>query len=367
MVFLGSAGMMISLHAAHTFVEPPNQLPDLFPVLWSVAGCGLFLLAWISMVWKLYNPQSTVNDLSYTYTERRATSNTTAMGRVRAFLQSHIQSKLDFNDWWEYPQFSTKEGLGRAAWIASLLTLTGSIHLGLFVLITLERCNAIDINLSGGRSFLDENRWILLWQWCAYATSVCCFHLLEFFVTALFNPTQATTDSFLVNHSITYTLAALTSWTEFWLRFLFLPGWNFWWSPWLGLPILCVSQIIRSWGMVTAGESFNHIIQTRRKDNHVLVTRGIYNIFRHPSYVGFFYWSIATQLVLGNTLHFFLATVMSWGFFNRRIAYEEESLCHHFPDDYPSYVARTYMGIPFIKSVTATAKLETDKRADKRD
>ena len=37
---------MIVLHALETVVEVPPNLPDLFPVLWSVGGCALCCLAW---------------------------------------------------------------------------------------------------------------------------------------------------------------------------------------------------------------------------------------------------------------------------------------------------------------------------------
>ena len=33
-----------------------------------------------------------------------------------------------------------------------------------------------------------------------------------------------------------------------------------------------------------------------REDGHYLVKSGVYAWFRHPSYVGWFYWSIATQV-----------------------------------------------------------------------
>lgn len=112
--------------------------------------------------------------------------------------------------------------------------------------------------------------------------------------------------------------------------------------------MVAASQLARSSAMATAGASFNHIIQTSKKENHVLITHGIYSVLRHPSYVGFYYWSIATQVLLGNALHAILFAVVSWSFFRKRIPYEEESLCKLFPVDYPNYVRRTWIGIPFL-------------------
>jgi protein-S-isoprenylcysteine O-methyltransferase len=101
--------------------------------------------------------------------------------------------------------------------------------------------------------------------------------------------------------------------------------------------------------MVTCGESFNHYIQRDRKENHILITHGIYQIFRHPSYVGFYYWAVGTQLVLNNPISTILYAIAAWTFFRYRIAYEEETLRKLFPQEYESYAARTYIGIPFIR------------------
>ncbi len=48
--------------------------------------------------------------------------------------------------------------------------------------------------------------------------------------------------------------------------------------------------------MLTAGRSFNHYIQTTKADDHILVTNGVYAWSRHPAYVGWFYWSLGTQV-----------------------------------------------------------------------
>ena len=41
--------------------------------------------------------------------------------------------------------------------------------------------------------------------------------------------------------------------------------------------------------------------------------------FRHPSYAGFFYWALGTQLVLQNPVSFTLYLIILWRFFSRRI------------------------------------------------
>jgi alpha-1,3-glucosyltransferase len=46
---------MIGFHVTQACLPPPPNLPDLYEVLWSVAGCGMFVLAWLVTVVKLYS------------------------------------------------------------------------------------------------------------------------------------------------------------------------------------------------------------------------------------------------------------------------------------------------------------------------
>jgi len=205
--------------------------------------------------------------------------------------------------------------------------------------------------------FWSYERIQLLLQWSMYVLIICTFHLSEFFVTAVYNPTVTNSDSFLVNHSTAYSVAFLSSCMEFWIRFFLVPTMTSIKISCLGVMIVMVAQVIRSIAMATCGASFNHLIQTHKKDNHVLITHGIYTYLRHPSYVGFFYWSIATQVVLCNGVNTVLYAMASCLFFQRRIPYEEESLLIHFPQgEYADYASRTYVGIPFVRSYIGSTR-----------
>lgn len=100
--------------------------------------------------------------------------------------------------------------------------------------------------------------------------------------------------------------------------------------------------------MAIAGTNFNHTVQTKRNEGHTLVTSGIYGWLRHPSYFGFFWWGVGTQVVLGNVLCGMAYTVILWSFFRSRIRKEEELLVKFFGDDYERYRKHTRVGIPFI-------------------
>ncbi len=212
--------------------------------------------------------------------------------------------------------------------------------------------------------FLSASKLSMAFCWCFYITAMCTFHLLEFFVTAFFNPNVVSSDSFLVNHSKAYTVAAMIASTEFWLRFWFGSGSTNGYITILGIVTVIVAQAMRSFAMMQCGESFNHYIQVERKDNHFLVMDGIYRYFRHPSYTGFYYWSIGTQLVLKNPISGLLFAVAGWKFFSQRIPYEERSLIRLFGDEYYNYLQRSYVGIPFVATI---AQDEADVLVPKDD
>ena len=86
-----------------------------------------------------------------------------------------------------------------------------------------------------------------------------------------------------------------------------------------------------------------------KREDHVLVTSGVFSYVRHPSYVGWFLWSLGTQVVLLNPICFVLYTGVTWTFFNERIYAEEYLLLRFFGNAYSDYQAKVPAGIPFIR------------------
>lgn len=82
---------------------------------------------------------------------------------------------------------------------------------------------------------------------------------------------------------------------------------------------MLVGQVFRSLAMVHAGHSFSHIVKRVKLDDHVLITTGVYGWVRHPSYVGFFYWAVGTQLLLSNAVSTLAFVVILGKFFGARI------------------------------------------------
>ncbi|XP_028309006.1 protein-S-isoprenylcysteine O-methyltransferase [Gouania willdenowi] len=185
-----------------------------------------------------------------------------------------------------------------------------------------------------------------------YMCSLSFFHYSEYLVTAIINPRTLSLDSFLLNHSVEYTLAAVSSWLEFTVEKLIVPELKqLRWLSLLGLLMVLCGEFLRKAAMLTAGSNFNHIVQNEKAQSHVLITSGVYSFFRHPSYVGWFYWSIGTQVVLCNPVCIMGYTIATWQFFRERIEEEELFLIHFFAEDYVEYKKKVPTGLPFISGI----------------
>jgi protein-S-isoprenylcysteine O-methyltransferase len=197
-----------------------------------------------------------------------------------------------------------------------------------------------------------------------YMVSLSFFHFSEYIMTALYNPKTLSTESFLLNHSPEYKIAAVASWFEFAIEFFFFPSLKKTsLISVIGLVLLIGGEIARKLAMTTAKSNFSHIVQFHKKEDHVLVQHGIYNWFRHPAYVGWFWWSIGTQLTLLNPVCLVAYTWASWNFFKERIDVEEVTLINFFQQEYVDYQKRVSTGIPFIKGYLVFVDLDKHKEA----
>jgi len=179
---------------------------------------------------------------------------------------------------------------------------------------------------------------IALWRAPFFIATLALFHYLEFDSTARFNPPDAKVSSFLLSaNGSAYNIAHTAALTELlvrnWLYSDFKPSWLH--LPFeiptlfpsgssaipvtIGIALIITGQYVRTAAMAEAGENFNHVVQSTKRDDHVLVTSGVYAFCRHPSYFGFFWWGLGTQLVLGNAICFPAYAVVLWKFFANRI------------------------------------------------
>jgi protein-S-isoprenylcysteine O-methyltransferase Ste14 len=77
------------------------------------------------------------------------------------------------------------------------------------------------------------------------------------------------------------------------------------------------------------------------RENHELVTSGVYRRIRHPMYSAFWLWAIAQALLLPNWVAGFAGLVGFGTLFFGRVAREERMMLETFGDSYRAYMART--------------------------
>ena len=194
-----------------------------------------------------------------------------------------------------------------------------------------------------------------LWRVPFFLVALSAFHFLEFWTTAAYNTSSAGVGSFLLTANWpAYPIAHATAVAECCIVSFFFPDRS--WAPFnsgnllvlFGFACVLVGQAVRSVAMAKAGSNFNHTVQQQHRSGHVLVSTGIYAVLRHPSYFGFFWWALGTQLVMGNVVCFFAYAAALWRFFSSRIKTEERLLIEFFGNDYVEYRKRVGTKIPFI-------------------
>lgn len=201
-------------------------------------------------------------------------------------------------------------------------TSPSAISLRAFLLgVTLGTSLILTIHLA----LLPSPLWRLPFFVCALST----FHYLEYQTTAIYNPAAATVAAFLLSsNGRAYNIAHTLAFTECGIRWYFYPNVHMASTTLqdiylvLGFAMMLVGQVTRTTAMAHAGTSFNHVVQSKKKEGHVLVTDGVYRWLRHPSYFGFFWWGLGSQVVLGNGVCFLGYAVVLWRFFKNRIRSE---------------------------------------------
>jgi protein-S-isoprenylcysteine O-methyltransferase len=177
------------------------------------------------------------------------------------------------------------------------------------------------------------------WRVPFFIAALSLFHFLEYYVTARYNTRYASVGAFLLtSNGWAYNVAHGSAVVECIVAHFFWPGPSrvgrlvsftepvFGTSVSLllvlGFVLTVVGQVVRTLAMAQAANNFNHHVQSEHQEGHVLVKTGLYAYLRHPSYFGFFWWGLGTQLVLGNVVCFVGYTLVLWRFFSTRIKRE---------------------------------------------
>ena len=117
-------------------------------------------------------------------------------------------------------------------------------------------------------------------------------------------------------------------------------------QAWTGTLVLAAGMALLHRTHRDLGRAWSITLEIR--DQHTLVTHGIYERLRHPMYAAFWLWAISQALLLPNWIAGFSGLVSFGTLFFARVGYEERMMLETFGDDYRAYMARTYRLIPGI-------------------
>ena len=182
-----------------------------------------------------------------------------------------------------------------------------------------------------------------------YYISLVIYHYTEYLSVLIYHFNKCSWHSFLIDQSKEWIFSILFSFGEYYIEMIYFKKIKtcliF---IILGLIILIIGQFFRISALFTGKISFTHVISYKKKKEHVLVTNGIYSISRHPSYFGFFIWSIGTQILCFNPICIISYIIVLFIFFKDRILDEEILLIQFFGDEYINYKRKVPILIPFI-------------------
>jgi protein-S-isoprenylcysteine O-methyltransferase Ste14 len=117
-------------------------------------------------------------------------------------------------------------------------------------------------------------------------------------------------------------------------------------QAWLGVVVLVCAVALFFICHRRLGRSWSVTLEIR--ENHGLVTDGIYRFVRHPMYSAYFLWTLSQALLLPNWIAGPAGLVGFGTLFAFRVRQEEQMMLDAFGESYAAYAARTKRIIPGI-------------------
>lgn len=115
---------------------------------------------------------------------------------------------------------------------------------------------------------------------------------------------------------------------------------------WFGTAVFAASLALFYVVHRDLGRSWSVTLELR--DEHALITHGVYRWVRHPMYSAFWLWAIAQALLLPNWIAGFAGIVGFGTLYFGRVGHEEKMMLDGFGDSYRQYMARTKRIIPGV-------------------
>jgi protein-S-isoprenylcysteine O-methyltransferase Ste14 len=118
------------------------------------------------------------------------------------------------------------------------------------------------------------------------------------------------------------------------------------WQAWLGVALFAAALWLFYRTHKDLGRNWSVTLEVR--DQHTLVTRGVYSRVRHPMYSAFWLWALAQALLLPNWIAGPAGLVGFGTLFFLRVGHEEAMMIEIFGEDYRRYMDCTSRILPGI-------------------
>lgn len=112
-----------------------------------------------------------------------------------------------------------------------------------------------------------------------------------------------------------------------------------------GIIILLGALVIRVYAAMTLNKSYSYTLEIR--EDHKLVTKGLYKYIRHPIYTGVILGAFSIP-IYSSSLRGFLITILAIPLFMYRIGNEEKMLIEEYGEEYEEYQKHTWKLFPYI-------------------
>jgi protein-S-isoprenylcysteine O-methyltransferase Ste14 len=117
--------------------------------------------------------------------------------------------------------------------------------------------------------------------------------------------------------------------------------------PWLGAVTMLTSLWLFWRSHADLGQNWSVSLELR--EDHQLVTRGVYRFIRHPMYASIWLWGIAQGMLLQNWLVGWSVVPVFAAMYFLRVHREEQMMCELFGEEYREYMRQTGRLIPRIR------------------
>ena len=116
------------------------------------------------------------------------------------------------------------------------------------------------------------------------------------------------------------------------------------WVGWIGVVLFGLAIWLLWRSHADLGRNWTPTLGIR--DEHRLVTEGVYKYIRHPMYAAHLLWAIAQVLMLHNWIAGYSFLVVAVPQYLLRVNHEEQMMLEQFGEEYRAYMERTGRMIP---------------------